>query len=312
MTAEARKHKRPRMRKLPHSVVRVQHDDGMNDLSALPLVAPPPANFNGDMNGDGQVNQADLLDCIAHWGETTDVRWLHAIIAKWGAVPTTPPNQQQSDPIHLSNGATTVANKSITGTTGIVGDNATSVTTLFLSNVTIHSTNYGVYLGSCDVANFDKVDITCDPQGGDSYSLRGTIKNLTSKDSKYRSGIKAFRVYGCLGGSSTRDLITGDRLMLGGGYANEWVNPGPFENFTFRDGAVDVNSAEIYNATNHVTFDGTDWTGTGHISIQFGAHDITIRNSVGAVPTIKYFDGSGNRYYPTTAQLAERGISITG
>lgn len=258
---------------------------------------------NYDLNGDGQVNVTDLLMLIAHMGPVVPL----------SPPPTQPPtsNQQASDPISLGNGATTVANKFITGTTGITAGNDKNVSMLTVSNVTIHSTNYGIYLGSCDTLNCDHVDITCDPQGGDSYSVRGGIKHLYSKDSKYRSGIKAFRVYGLLDGSSLNDLFTGDRLMLGGGYANEWVSPAPFENFTFTGARIDVNSVEIYDATHHVTFDGTDWNGTGHVSIQFGAHHITIRNSIGPVPTVKFYDGSGNRYYPTAAQLASRFISIT-
>lgn len=199
-----------------------------------------------------------------------------------------------SDPISLDDGATTIANTSITGATGIVGDNATHVTTLDVSNVIIHSTNYGIYLGQCDNLNLSHADITCDPNGGDSYSIRGNITHLVSADSTYRSGIKAFRIYGCEGGSSTRDTISGDRLMLGGGYADEWGPAGPFHNFTFTDDHIAVNSVEMYNDTNNVTFDNVDFAGTDHISIQAGAHDITFRNCRN-LPEIRLYDASGNR-----------------
>lgn len=209
--------------------------------------------------------------------------------------------------ISLSDGATTIANTTITGDTGIMGDNATHVTTLNVSNVTIRSTNYGIYLGDCENLNLSNVSITCDPTGGDSYSVRGNIRNLVSSDSTFNSGIKAFRIYGLEGGSSTRDTFTGDRLMLGGGYASEWGDPGPFHNFTFTDSRINVNSIEMYDDTSNVVFDGVDFAGTGHISIQAGAHDIVFRNCTN-VPQIRLYDGNGNW---TSPPATGRNIVVT-
>lgn len=193
-------------------------------------------------------------------------------------IPAVLGNALTSNAISLNDGATTIANTTITGGSGIVGDNATHVTSLNVSNVVIQSTNYGIYLGEADNVNLSNVNITCDPTGGDSYSVRGHIRNLVSSDSTFNSGIKAYRIYGLEGGSSTRDTYTGDRLMLGGGYSNEWGSAAAFHNFTFKDGSIDVNSVELYNDTNNVTFENMDFSGTGHISIQAGAHDITFRN----------------------------------
>ena len=218
--------------------------------------------------------------------------------------PTTPAQTTQGAPvvygnstannsISLSDGATTISDRVIIGTSGIVGDNATHVTTLNVNNVTIRSTNYGIYLGECDNLNLSNVNITCDPSGGDSYSVRGTIHHLTSSDSTFNSGIKAFRIYGLEGGSSTRDTYSGDRLMLGGGYANEWGEAAAFHNFTFKDGSIDVNSVEMYNDTNNVVFENMDFAGTGHISIQAGAHDIVFKNCTN-LPQIRLYDTNGN------------------
>lgn len=217
-------------------------------------------------------------------------------------------NTSSSNSIHLNSGETTIANTTITGNTGIVGDNATHVTTLNVSNVVIQSTNYGIYLGECDNLNLANVNITCDPSGGDSYSIRGYVRNFVSSDSTFNSGIKAFRLYGVEGGSSTRDTITGDRLMLGGGYSYEWGEAGAFHNFTFTDGAVDVNSVELYNNTSNVVFENMDFSGTGHISIQAGAHDIVFRNCTN-LPQIRLYDTSGN-WTPLPAD-ASRNIVVT-
>jgi len=211
--------------------------------------------------------------------------------------------------VTLNDGPTTIQNKLINGLTGVMGENATSVTTLTMTNVTINSTNYGVYLGDCDAANFSDVDITCDPNGPDSYSVRGYIRNFVSSDSTYRSGIKAFRIYGLTSGSSTRDIYRGDRLMLGGGPANEWGTPLSFANFTFSDGEIRVNSVEMYNATHHVTFNHMDFATTGHISIQYSAHHITF-NQCANVPEIKFYNSSGVRYYPSASELASRNIAF--
>jgi hypothetical protein len=222
-----------------------------------------------------------------------------------GGVACTP-----SGPIVLDDGPKTLANLCITSDDmGVVGGNATFVTTLSLTNVTIQSKNYGVYVGHCDEAIFDHVDITTDPQGGDSYSVRGTIAKLTSSSSIYRAGIKAFRVYGLMSGSSTGDTFIGGRLMLGGGPASEWDSPLPFQNFKFTGGSVDVNSVEIYDATHHVEFDGVDFNGTGHISIQFGAHDLTFKASKN-LPEIRYYDDAGDKYDPTPSELAARKIVV--
>lgn len=196
--------------------------------------------------------------------------------------------------------------------TGIVGNNGVAVSSLDLNNVAIRSTNYGIYLGSAQNVTLRNVDITTDPNGGDSYAVRGSIRNFVSSDSTFRSGIKAFRIYGLEGGSSTRDTFIGGRLMLGGSAANVWDPHQPFRNFTFTDSRIDVDSVEIYRETSNVTFSGVDWSGTGHISIFSGAHDIVIQNSDSAVPLIKFYDSSGNRYYPSAAELASRNIVIGG
>lgn len=60
-------------------------------------------------------------------------------------------------------------------------------------------------------------------------------------------------------------------MMLGGGYANEWDAPGPFESFTFQDGSIAVPSIEIYPATKNVTFKNMNFAGTGHITLWDGS-----------------------------------------
>ena len=206
--------------------------------------------------------------------------------------PTVISGQTQSGSISLNDGATTIADTYISGSTGIVGDNATNVTALTLNNVTIRSTNYGIYLGSADTVRLSNVDIQTDPNGGDSYSVRGNIRNFVSNDSTFRAGIKAFRLYGVESGSSLRDTYSGDRMMLGGGYANEWGTAAPFWNFTFKDGSIDVNSVELYNNTSNVTFENMDFSGTGHISIQAGAHDIVFKNCTN-LPQIRLYGTNG-------------------
>jgi hypothetical protein len=216
-----------------------------------------------------------------------------------------------SAPISLLNGSRVLANvRIVSDDKGIVAENDIYVTTLELTNVQIESLNYGIYLGHADDVFLRGVDITASPRGGDSYSLRGAIKKLTSVDSTYRAGQKAFRVYGLHGGSSTRDFFSGENLMLGGGFGDEWVSPGPFENFTLTDDRVQVNSVEIYDATHHVTFDGVDFAGTHHISIQAGAHHIVFAGCR-HTPEIKFFDRKHNQVFPTPAQLAARNISVT-
>lgn len=206
--------------------------------------------------------------------------------------PTVISGLTQSGSISLNDGATTISDTYISGMTGIVGDNATNVTALTLNNVTIRSTNYGIYLGSADTVRLSNVDIQTDPNGGDSYSVRGNIRNFVSNDSTFRAGIKAFRLYGVESGSSLRDTYSGDRMMLGGGYANEWGTAAPFHNFTFKDGSIDVNSVELYNDTNNVTFENMDFSGTGHISIQAGAHDIVFKNCTN-LPQIRLYGTNG-------------------
>lgn len=191
-----------------------------------------------------------------------------------------------------------------------MGGNATNVSSLTLNNVRINSTNYGIYLGSADTVRLSNVEIETAANGGDSYSVRGSIRNFVSNDSTYRSGIKAFRIYGLESGSSTRDTFTGGRLLLGGSPATSTGAHQPFRNFTFTDSRIDVDSVEIYHETSNVTFDGVDWSGTGHITIFSGAHDIVIKNSDSAMPLIKFYDSSGNRYYPSAAELASRNIVL--
>ena len=60
-------------------------------------------------------------------------------------------------------------------------------------------------------------------------------------------------------------------MMLGGGYANEWDTPGPFQNFLFADGFIRVPSIEIYGATKDVTFRNMDFAGTNHITLWDGS-----------------------------------------
>lgn len=229
-------------------------------------------------------------------------------------VPIPPSALAPSGPIVLPMGDKTLANLHITSSNkGIVGNNDVKVGTLTCNNVKINSTNYGVYLGDADGLIANKLDITCSPTGGDSYSVRGFIRSIVSTDSTYRSGIKAWRVYGLLTGTSTRDTFTGDRVMLGGGAADEWVSPQVFENCRFTDGRFDVNSIEIYAATHHVAFDGCDFAGTGHISIitiseAVRAHHITFTNCKN-MPEVKYFNANG-RYTTSASELAARGITF--
>jgi hypothetical protein len=223
-----------------------------------------------------------------------------------GGATCTPSGQ-----IVLPSGETTVSNLCITSDDkGIEGGNDTTISKITVTNVTIDSVNYGVYLGNCQEAIFDHVDITTDPQGGDSYSVRGAIASFTSSNSVYRAEVKAFRIYNLTGGSSTGDSFIGGRLMLGGGAASEWENPLPFQSFTFNGGSIDVESVEIYDATNNVTFNGVDFVQTNHISIQFGAHDLTFASSLN-LPEIRYYDASGSQYTPDAAELASRNIVIT-
>ncbi len=222
-----------------------------------------------------------------------------------GAPPCT-----DSGPIVLSDGPTALENLCITSPDkGIEGGNATSVTTLSLTNVTIDSVNYGIYLGDCESANFDHVDVTTSPSGGDSYSVRGYIHGLTSQSSTYRANVKAFRIYGLTSGSSTNDRFEGGRLMLGGGSSDEWVNPLPFQNFSFSGGSIAVDSIEIYDNTDHVSFSSVDFAGTAHISIQAGAHDLSFSQSKN-LPEIRFYGPSG-QYTPDANELAQRNIVIS-
>lgn len=271
--------------------------------------------WNPNQVADAAVNVLDMQWVIAHWGQqdghgqVVGVQHLLAVIKSWG--PVTPPTTAitPSGPITLGNGPHSIGNLKITGLNGIKIENDKRVTTLDLSNLEIRVTNYGLYCGLAERVNARGVRIFCDPTGGDSYSVRGTILHFDSADSEYHSGIKAFRIYGLRGGQSVRDTFTGDRLMLGGGSANEWGTAQAFENFTFRDGSIDVNSCELYAATRNVRFERMDWSGTGHISIQFTARDIAFVNCI-ALPQIKFFNASGNRYTPTAQELAQRGIII--
>lgn len=302
----------------------VQRRDGttVNLPEATTAIVPTtamPATIAWSPNvvADGAIDNKDLMWVIAHWGMsdgvggTVGVQHLLAVISAWG--PVTPPTVPMVDspPISLHAGDQSIANKRISGQTGIVGDNATHVGNLSVANCEIRSTNYGIYCGDVDEINLANVAIFCDPNGGDSYSIRACVNRaFSSTDCEFHSGIKAFRIPECHGGTHKRFKITGDRAMLGGGYANEWQSPGTFENVAFEDGEIDVNSVEIYNATHNVSFTRVNFAGTGHISIQFGAHHITFAGCTNQ-PEIKYFDANGNRYTPTAAQLSARGISIT-
>lgn len=311
-TVEVRRGKRVLMPERAVTLTESRYISGRNTLEANAALA---IAWNPNQIADTAVNALDLNWVITHWGQqdghgsTVGVLHLLAVIRSWG--PVTPPTTAltPSGPISLGDGPHSIGNLLITGDRGIVAENDKHVTTLNLSNAEIRPVNYGLYLGQCDSAILRSVRIFCSPTGGDSYSVRGSIANFDSEDGEYHAGIKAFRLYRVFGGQSLRDTFTGDRMMLGGGSANEWGTALPFENFTFRDGSIDVNSIELYNATHHVTFDGVDFDGTGHISIQFGAHHIVFRNCQN-LPQIKWFNASGDRFYPSDAAIAARGITF--
>ena len=250
------------------------------------------------------VDVTTLLRVIAEW----NYEIVQPMVTRLPQPPT--PGLTDSPAIILGAGSRTLSNLHIIALSGdgINGSNATLVDTLTCSNLVIDCKNYGIYLGSCKHLICNSVTINCDPVGGDSYSIRGAIEKWTSNDGTYRSGIKALRIYGLKSGSSLRDTIEGDRLMLGGGAANEWGTAQPFWNFTFTDGFIDVNSVEIYANTHDVTFTRIDFEGTGHISIVWGAHSIHFDNCL-HVPEVKFFNEQGDRYYPTAEQKAARNIT---
>jgi hypothetical protein len=212
-------------------------------------------------NGDGVVNTSDLLAVVGAWGQC----------AGSGSPPLTP-----SGPILLQGGATTVANFAITGVGGIAAGNGTNVTLLTINNCTINVDNAGIYAAPCQQAIVTNTQVVA--SGGlDPYSVRGMFTSWTSSDCSF-GGDKAWRIYGLTGGSSTRDVFTGGRVLCGGGAANEWNGALDFDNFTFRDGRISVDSVEIHAASNNITFRNMDFDGTDHISIHGPAHHITFEH----------------------------------
>jgi hypothetical protein len=207
--------------------------------------------------GDGVVNASDLLVVTADWGHCPDHE-------DGGLTPC--------GPILLGHGAEAVINMAISGTGGIAAHNGTNVTRLVVRNCTIDVDNAGIYAAPCQEAIVRDTQINSDG-GIDPYSVRGEFRRWVSKDSVFR-GDKAWRIYGLSEGSSTRDTFAGGRLLCGGGPANEWENAMDFDNFTFRNGRISVDSVEIHAASNNITFRNMDFTGTDHISIHGPAHHI--------------------------------------
>jgi hypothetical protein len=170
-----------------------------------------------------------------------------------------------------------------------------------LRNIKINTSNpapnsgVGIYVGAgADHLIIDNVDMNLAPADND-YGYRGNAKKITSLDSTYmnQNGKGTFRAYGVTSGSSTRDTFIGGTMWLGGGAGNGWENQLNFDNFTFRDGRIDVSSVEIMDETDNVVFENMDFSGTHHISIQGGASNITFRNCTN-IPEIRKYGNPQN------------------
>lgn len=167
-------------------------------------------------------------------------------------------------PIVLQNRHESYQNASITAPNkGIEGTNAIRVLSLGLTNVKIRSLNYSLYCGNCGPATVSWCDFET-TGGGDDYTVRGVFDSWLSDNNRFVcSGIKAAgRFPNCLSFRSYRDLWQGGRLMLGGGYSVESVDPGTFVG-TFEECKIRVASVEVYPKST-VTFKKVDFTGTGH------------------------------------------------
>src|SRR6185503_12901685 len=160
---------------------------------------------------------------------------------------------------------------------------------LNITNCVINSVNAGIYCGSCQGVRLNNVHIQTG-NGGNDYTIRGTFAKYTSVNSSFISNGKSWRIYGLVnGGSSTNDVIVGGIMWIGGGSADSWQNPLPFQYFAFNGTSISASSVEIMAQTHDVTFNNVDFAGTDHISIHGPAHNITF-NHCQHLPEIRQYD----------------------
>ena len=125
-------------------------------------------------------------------------------------------------------------------------------------------------------------DFYAEPSGsgdGDAYAVRGKAKTkYKSRRNRYANDASkaVFRLYECPDFDSEDDTFEGGRLMLGGGYQNEWENEQPFKG-RMKNGIVRCKSVQVYK-NSEMVFTNTDFAGTPEIYCEGKATFINCKN----------------------------------
>lgn len=233
--------------------------------------------------------------------------------------PPSPDTGVPTSPITLAAGSASydaiivsATNPNVKGGIGIEGGNATAVTTLSVTNSIISAANYAIYLGDAQTLNLFNCVLTS-TTGGNDYCLRGYIRALNigcctfTNDGDNKA---VFRVYGFTSGQIHNTSFGSERLMLGGGTSVETSDQVDSYGLTLDHCDVACSTIEIYAETHHLVFSHVDFTGSGHITVHDGSHDLTFIGCTGVNGSPLTFANSFFNAAALQATAAARRITI--
>jgi hypothetical protein len=207
--------------------------------------------------------------------------------------------------VHLSAGDNTLSRVAINSTgLGVEGDNATSVSTLSITDSTIQSSEYALYVGSAQAINLTRVNAVTGANGDNPYGMRvGSAPLVRIVDSVFdnSASVPVANAHGRMAKNSIRlagvtesgsgifnSTVRGGQIMLGGGAADGNVGWQSFGNFTISGGAFEctdpmATALQIYGgvgAAGPVVIENWNVTSEGpyFASILGNATNITFRN----------------------------------
>jgi hypothetical protein len=207
--------------------------------------------------------------------------------------------------IWLGSGDSTLSNLAIVSSgEGVLGDNATSVGTLSITDSTINSSEYALYVADADQVSLTRVTAVAGAGGDNPYGIRaGNAPSLRIVDSMIDNSASvpdataqgqmaknSIRLAGVTepGSGIFNSTVRGGQIMLGGGAADERQGWSPFGDFTISGGNFEctdpmATALQIYGRVGEagpVVIENWNVTSQGSYfaSILGNATNITFRN----------------------------------
>lgn len=266
------------------------------------------SGWTPDIDHSGAVDVTDLLWCVTNWGGddghggTVGIAHLLAIITAW-EVDTPPTGELDLVQPMVDLPAMNLIRQGIHSEGNCITRNNGGTCTIRVDHgECVSQSGYGVYADGSSFTRFDHARI----ESKNYYCLRGSHRRLESNDSTFVSPHHSFRIYNWIQGYSLRDTFNVEYLRLGGGGANEWVDPintggTPELPIRFEGGHIAATAqVTFYSATHDFEFIDVDFAGTRKLFIDSGAKGLKFIRPKNMPPV----DTKG----ATPSQLAARNI----